>query len=329
MADASKSCQLEQRSQVLNETTRSVTIDERKKTARKRWQMLAQVLKGSSTTELADSAVSVRRFQSYGLLSTEQNVEENSKEDSDGSSWFSYSCKDLPGFSMKIRHLGGAVSAERLNGFNNTGNVCVWPSEEVMTFYCMQHVGDFKSQQICELGGGMTCLAGIALGISSEAQHIVVSDGNEESVDNLEQIIERNDFGVTSVSARLLRWGATKMDESLRSRFDTVICADCLFFDDGREDLALMIFDLLKPGGQALIFAPSRNKTFHKFAELAEKTFQVTTESEYNAVVWNMHCKMLSEDSDIYDESLHFPIMMKLRKPTEPTESRDTTPESR
>jgi len=303
------------------------TVDERKLKARKRWQILAQVLKGSDTTELANSAVSVRRFQTFGLLSTEKYEEERSKGDSDGGTWFKYSCQYIPGFSMKIRHLGGSITAERLNGFNNTGNVCVWPSEEVMAFYCMQHLGDFKGQNICELGGGMTCLAGVALGLYSEANSIELSDGNEESVDNLNDIFKKNNFGETRISSSLIRWGSARVEEKKRSLFDTVICADCLFFDEGREDLSQLVFDLLKPGGTALMFAPSRNGTFQIFADLASKQFQVKVTKEYDNCIWNMHNGLLSTKDASYDESLHFPIMMSLVKPL--SSSRDATPESR
>lgn len=305
-------------------------MDEQKIAARKRWQMLAQVLRGTDTNNLASSDVSVRRFQSFGLLSTQLNdgvsCGEMNRNKSAGD-WFVYSCHDVPGFSMEIRHLSGGVTAERLNGFNNTGNVCVWPSEEVMTYYCMQHLGDFKDQLVCELGGGMTCLAGVALGIYSEARHVELTDGNEESVENLEKIIDRNQFNSTTVATRLLRWGETEIREDLKFQFDSVICADCLFFDDGREALSQLIYDLLKPGGTALLFAPSRNKTFEKFQEIATKSFEVQVESEYDSQVWKTHLKLLTDSSDTYDESLHFPIFMHLKKSTQC--SREVTPESR
>ncbi|BFZ12262.1 hypothetical protein BsWGS_15301 [Bradybaena similaris] len=298
--------------------------EDRQYKARKRWNLLAQVLAGETTAKV-DNTVSVRRFQSYGLFSTEPM--QPAHQDQELHKWFQYTCHDLPGFSVNISHVSEAVTAERLNGFNNTGNVCVWPSEEVMTYYCMQRVEDFKGQRICELGGGMTCLAGVALGLYAEASHLELTDGNEQSVTNLWSVIEGNDFGATTVNARLLRWGKAKVERELESVFDTVICADCLFFDDCRDDLASLIYDLLKPGGQALIFAPSRSRTFHKFVGVAEKLFQVMVDAEYDKRVWNLHQAMLKEYPDVYDDDLHFPIMMKLTKPL--SLSRDVTPESR
>ncbi|GFR92405.1 calmodulin-lysine N-methyltransferase, partial [Elysia marginata] len=204
----------------------TVEPTKKRETARKRWKILAQVLQGGSCADIAENGVSVRRFQTFGLLKTEIDSSLSNRVKTDGA-WFSYTCEKVPDLCMKIRHLDSAVSAERLNGFNNTGNVCVWPSEEIMAYYCMQHVQDFKGQRVCELGGGMTCLAGIALGICSDASHVEITDGNEESVQNLNYIIDVNDFGNTSVGARVVRWGEQKTETDLYNSFDSVICADC------------------------------------------------------------------------------------------------------
>ncbi|RUS73242.1 hypothetical protein EGW08_019001 [Elysia chlorotica] len=285
-------------------------LSKKKETARKRWKILAQVLQQGTCADIAENNVSVRRFQTFGLLST--TVQTGKSET--GGTWHSYTCDRVPELRMKIRHLDSAISAERLNGFNNTGNVCVWPSEEILAFYCMQHVQDFKGQSVCELGGGMTCLAGVALGVCSEASHIEITDGNEESVRNLQYIIDANDFGKTSVAARVVRWGEQKLEPELCNAFDTVICADCLFFDSGRESLAVLIYDLLKPGGKALIFAPSRGKTFHAFAKIAQSMFTVSEEEKYDTDVWNIHTKLTEEASDTYDENLHYPLMLTLKR---------------
>ncbi|GFO13216.1 calmodulin-lysine N-methyltransferase [Plakobranchus ocellatus] len=267
---------------------------ERKEIARKRWKILAQVLQRGTCADVSDNVVSVRRFQTFGLLNTSPiGSDVSASNDQAGGLWFSYTCNRLPDLHMKIKHLDSEISAERLNGFNNTGNVCVWPSEEVMAYYCMQHVQDFKDQRVCELGGGMTCLAGIALGLYSDASHVEITDGNEESVQNLQCIIDVNDFGHTTMAARVVRWGDQKTDADLCTTFDTVICADCLFFDSGRESLASLIHDLLKPGGKALIFAPSRGKTFYTFGEIARSLFDVTEEENYLTEVWALHTKVI------------------------------------
>ncbi len=69
------------------------------------------------------------------------------------------------------------VSLRDMMGFNNTGNVCVWPSEEVLAYWCAQRLGTsscgnnsgsaaaslsmFHGKRVCELGAGRAGLAGL------------------------------------------------------------------------------------------------------------------------------------------------------------------------
>lgn len=47
--------------------------------------------------------------------------------------------------------------------------------------------------------------------------------------------------------------------------FDIIICADCLFFDEGRPQLLECLKKALCPGGISIIVAPSRSGTFEVF----------------------------------------------------------------
>ena len=47
--------------------------------------------------------------------------------------------------------------------------------------------------------------------------------------------------------------------------YDVIICADCLFFDEGRPQLLECLKKKLKAGGTAIIVAPSRSGTFEVF----------------------------------------------------------------
>lgn len=59
---------------------------------------------------------------------------------------------------------------------------------------------------------------------------------------------------------QLVRWANGVGD--LTRDFDVVICADCLFFDEGRAQLLECLKKALKPGGIAIVIAPSRSGTF-------------------------------------------------------------------
>ena len=50
---------------------------------------------------------------------------------------------------------------------------------------------------------------------------------------------------------------------------------------------------------------------------------------EGTEMILSLFPQLLSESSDTYDESLHFPIMMRLKKTRLLPGSRDVTPESR
>lgn len=291
------------------------TQNDRKTKALQRWKILKQALTGSNSSETCASDVSVRRFSSFGLLKTEKL-----STTPEGNVWYQYTAPGRPGFCMSVRHLPGTMDASTLLGFNNTGNVCVWPAEEVMTNYCFQHIEEFSDLAVCELGGGMTCLAGLALALESNAAYVVLSDGNEDSVENLNVILEQKEnqskFGKTKVSSRLIRWGKDENHKDLQGNFDIVLCADCLFFDDGRADLADLIFDILKPKGKAILFAPHRGNTFQAFTKLAQEKFQRDVQDNYNQEVWDLHCKLKASGSDVYDEDIHYPRLILLTKAT-------------
>lgn len=287
--------------------------------ARKRWQLLGEVL--SSRRYLVNSELvpaSVRRFRTFGLLTAEPCLRDELCDDGDdGCNWYVYTCSHFPLFKALVRHVDSHVTLDHLQGFNNTGNVCVWPSEEVLTYYCLRNSGVFSKKAVCELGGGMTCLAAIALATCCDASEIFMTDGNEQSVSNLEHIVSKNQscFYSSNVHAGLLRWG-NDVDLGIHEgHFDYIISADCLFFDEGRADLASMIFRLLKPKGEAVIMAPRRGETFQQFVEIASSMSLCPTVTQiYDEVVWNLHLQNVAKGVDVYDEMLHYPWLLHLTK---------------
>ena len=62
------------------------------------------------------------------------------------------------------------------------------------------------------------------------------------------------------VSSRLVKWANGSKD--LKMDYDVIICADCLFFDEGRPQLLECLKKALRGGGTAIIVAPSRSGTF-------------------------------------------------------------------
>ncbi|KAM9803967.1 calmodulin-lysine N-methyltransferase [Neosynchiropus ocellatus] len=286
--------------------------------ARARWTLLRQVLRHKQVDSPDVKQVSVRRFATFDLFSRNQLVKPDTSDETDDQ-WVEYRSVHFPEFSALLRdNLGPLRVNEVLKSFDNTGNVCVWPSEEVMAHYCLQNRHVFKGA-VCELGGGMTCLAGIMVAICADVTEVLLSDGNEKSIQNVRGVVERNKqaghFGSTNVSSRVVRWDCESTISSLENHFDVVMCADCLFLDQYRVSLVDAIRRLLQPDGRALVFAPQRGETLRQFCQLAAQAGLCVSQSQrYDARVWDVHQKMLKEGKDTYDENIHFPTLITLAK---------------
>ena len=170
-----------------------------------------------------------------------------------------------------------------------------------------------QDKHVLEMGGGMTCLAGCMLASSGVTVSCHLTDGNFNSVHNLEMIVDK--FTKTQkcdgMKAFQLRWDEDI--DQLESSYDVILCADCLFFKESLNSLASSIFTMLRAGGVALIAAPSREGTFDVFKSLAEERFsQVTEMLDYSSEVSKAHEACLAEPG--YKPDIHYPKLMVLKK---------------
>ncbi|KAL1469653.1 hypothetical protein MTO96_040943 [Rhipicephalus appendiculatus] len=214
--------------------------------AKMRWKMLAKALHEGRVTQADLFFGSTRRFSAFGLLQISPLERWRSDENEEGV-WFECTCLKEPDFELRIRSLPDRISLKDIKGFDNTGNICIWPSEEVLAYYCMKNKEIFVDKSVCELGGGMTCLAGFVVAATTRAREVFLSDGNNKSVQNVQIILERNTgcLGNANVVARRIRWDNDDDIGDLVGRFDVIISADCLFFDEGRQPLVNTIWKLL------------------------------------------------------------------------------------
>eukprot|EP00124_Ichthyophonus_hoferi_P004288 Ihof_evm6s454 gene=Ihof_evmTU6s454 len=147
-----------------------------KRLARERWRYLAKALRkkqfpGQEHTAKVSS--SGRRFQSFGLFEVARR-----HLGQDGAVENIYK---LPGdrtITIIERHQQSFDLKELLET-DNTGNVCMWPTEEVLAWYCLYHPDLFQEQKVCELGAGMAGMAGLLLACCGRPTAVCLTDGNQ------------------------------------------------------------------------------------------------------------------------------------------------------
>lgn len=208
-------------------------------------------------------------------------------------------------------------------GFNNTGNICVWPSEEALAFYALARLDAFTNKMVLELGGGMTCLAGLLVAKYGRPYGVHLTDGNAQSVANVRKTCRLNDVRDCYVKCSVLQWEQHADAEALRrgEQFDYILCADCLFFDEARAALVDTMWTCLAQSGVALVMAPRRGRTMDAFVTAAKaKGFRCQVQQRYNEAIWQRHLELkaaaatATAPSDAYDEDIHYPVLIELTK---------------
>lgn len=304
--------------------------------AAERWKFLkSAIVKSSkeSNCEAEDSQLwhrtSVRRFGSFKLFFLEELPSPEAKllcgahlsccTEPGADTWIRYSYKDASlAVSAKVKFLTSSASLSTIAGFNNTGNICLWPSEEVMAWYCLRNAHRlFSGRRVCELGCGMTALAGVLLARTGLPAEVLLTDGNDVSIRNVDTILSANFPSplTTTVRTCVLRWDEpflsqpTPYDEA----FDVIICADCVFFKELHTYLNRVLLKLLKPHGTVIIFAPERGSTLRQFCELTQKDFAIQRLDTYDDVVDQRHHEALAQAERDYDPDIHYPVLVELR----------------
>lgn len=309
--------------------------------ARKRWTLLAKALTNNgnnnshslksteqtiigsklpisscSPVRSEDLRASVRRFGSFDLW--QQNYLSDDCRNllvGHSNDWITYRLEvGSEEYCVNIHHINRPITATDLMGFNNTGNVCVWPSEEALAFHALTDIGSFTDKMVLELGGGMTCLAGLLVAKYGRSYGVHLTDGNGMSVENVRKTCRLNDIQNCYVKCSMLKWEQIYEVPEGHERFDYILSADCLFFDEARPALVDTMWAYLSDSGMAMVMAPRRGSTLDAFIDVARaKGFRCEVVERYNEDIWQRHLQ-LKASSGTYDEDIHYPILIKLTK---------------
>lgn len=174
----------------------------------------------TTTTTLSSqynhSEASTRRFDTFDLIKHNiLSIESKRTLIGNQDNWCNYKLlydgADEEDYNINIHQISRSWTTKDLIGFNNTGNICVWPSEEALTYYVLDHLKMFKDSWILELGGGMTCLAGLMLAKYADPFLVHLTDGNSLSLENVKKSVRLNEFncfikcsGVSMFSVHIL-----------------------------------------------------------------------------------------------------------------------------
>lgn len=200
------------------------------------------------------------------------------------------------------------VTPNILVGFNNSGNIRVWPSEECLAYYLLKHEKLVRSKTVLELGSGMVGLSGLT-SVALGASEVVLTDGNEKSVENIQQIVEINKLS-NHVTCCVLPWNITIPNKT----FDVILCSDCLFFTEDHHILLNCIYVHLKLGGIAYIMAPDRGGTARAFLDLVYEERKRWQNVNINFHIENeaeIYSKLKMRNCNIYSE---IPMLLILKK---------------
>ncbi|KAG8373623.1 hypothetical protein BUALT_Bualt11G0043500 [Buddleja alternifolia] len=187
-----------------------------------------------------------------------------------------------------------------------------WPSEEVLAYYSISHLGSFRNKRVIELGSGYG-LAGLVIAMVADASEVVISDGNPQVVNYANSA----SFGGTKVKSMLLHWDQNEVSD-ICGTFDVIVASDCTFFKEFHKSFARTIRYLLKDGpSEAILFSPKRGDSLKKFLlEVENSGLHFTTTEMYDTEIWSRHQNFIKGDHSWlnYDSDHCYPLLVEIKR---------------
>jgi predicted nicotinamide N-methyase len=166
---------------------------------------------------------------------------------------------------------------------DNTGNVQIWPCEEILAVYCLLNKNLFKNKAIIELGSGFSGLCALVIAKNiPEVKEVCITDGNSKCIDAVRNNIKINlhdevEYPFSKVKEKVLLWDRKYLNYEIsdKNKYDVILLSDCLFFKNYHIDLVNTIDYLLSENGVCYFVAPPRGNTMDLFIDIAEEKFLV------------------------------------------------------
>ncbi|CAG8444269.1 14798_t:CDS:2, partial [Dentiscutata erythropus] len=173
--------------------------------AKARWKLLSSIISSHDTNSLViPTKFSKRNHQGFNLFS-KTKLDHSPLNDADKvenvtlekktltnseicldkhtpkehNEWYSYYLDDNDCINIRIKipnyyDVKNSLYS-KYSGFLSTGNICVWPAEEVLAYYSLNNLHIFKNKNVCEIGGGMCALAGLFIAAKCQPSSVTLT----------------------------------------------------------------------------------------------------------------------------------------------------------
>lgn len=148
------------------------------------------------------------------------------------------------------------------------------------------------------------------------ADKIVLTDGDEVNVEEVNDSIKRNSVPADTCYATTLRWGKLGSKTEFKGYFDYVIAADVVYESSIFDSLLETVDFVLKPEGKFVLFNPTRDGILHKFVKLAHQSGSFSDvklfenyDSVVNEITWE-----LMQTNPSFNKEWHYPIQVTFKK---------------
>lgn len=304
---------------------------DKKKKAQSRWNILLQAVENQS---ISPQASVVSGFQSFGLFE-QSEVDIPDQPDPETFQFVMYSSSKTK-LLIKKRKKRSNISLKEIYADDNTGNIRVWPAEEVLAYFLITNPivsnnipKDKESIHAIEVGAGMSGFAAFSMfqmwsEISNLPLKLWITDGNDLCVEKINETIDVNtkegyldeNMLKNTIFGTVLRWQDVKETfPDHEHYFDFIFAADCVFLDDYHDALISTLDYLLCEGGCFVLLAPSRSGARFKFTQKAKEYFDIEETQRYSEEIWEKHVHLLENiERTNYEPLQHYPSLLIFKR---------------